>query len=291
MIEFLFRLAAHASLRSLHRFGDFIGWCLWVCNSSRRRVALRNIESCFPDWPREKQLKTARESLQHEMKTLTELPLLWLGPDAALDHLVVDVIGADAIDKASAHGKGVIILTLHFGSFEGPAIVFSRDHVITGVYKPQKGAIEGLAARGRSRYKGRLVPAVGGTVREKMLECLRRGEFAYTLPDQDPPTGRGVFVPFFGQVAHTPTLAVKLAQQSGAPVLFMLGERLPRAAGYRMHIREMDEEFFDPDVERATTAMNHAIEKCILLFPEQYWWGYRRFRRQPAGGKDFYAGC
>ena len=291
VIQLLFRLAARLRLRTLQRLGDLLGTLLWVLRTSRRRVALRNLERCFPDWSAERREAVAREALKHEMKTLTELPLIWLGPAPRVDALLTEIRGAELIERAMAQGRGLILLTLHQGSFEGPAIPFSKEHVITGVYKPQNGAFEALSVIGRTRYRGRLVPAVGGTVREKMLECLARGEMVYFLPDQDPPRGRGVYAPLFGHPAHTPTLVGRLIQQSGAPVLFFVGERLPRGRGFIMHVIEPPAEIRDPDPVISATAMNRGIEQCIALCPEQYWWGYRRFRRQPEGEPDFYAGC
>ena len=291
MIRLLFQLCSRLSLRSLQRIGDFLGWILWVGRTSRRRVAIRNVQRCFPQWPAERQRQVARDSLQHEMKTLTELPCLWLGPDAAVSNLIRETRGGELISQAMSQGRGMILLTLHQGSFEGPAIPFSRDHVITGVYKPQKGVFEDLSRQGRTRYKGRLVPAVGGTVREKMVECLRRGEMVYFLPDQAPARGRGVHAPFFGHPAYTPTLVHKLIQESGAPVLFMVGERLPEGAGYIMHVIPASPEIGSADMNESLAAMNRDIERCVLLCPEQYWWGYKRFRRQPEGAANFYAGC
>ena len=291
MIRLLFVLFSRCSLRTLQGIGAGLGWILWVGRTSRRRVAIRNVERCFPDWPRERQLAVARASLGHEMKTLTELPLLWLGPDVAQDDLIQETRGAELIEQAMAQGKGLVLLTLHQGSFEGPAIPFSRDHVITGVYKPQKGVFEDLSRQGRTRYQGRLVPAVGGTVREKMVECLGRQEMVYILPDQDPPRGRGVYAPFFGHPAHTATLTSKLIQETRAPALFFVGERLPKGRGYIMHVLEPDPAIYDDDLEVSVAAINRSVERCVALCPDQYWWGYKRFRRQPEGAVNFYADC
>lgn len=291
MIELLFRLLSRLELRTLQRIGDLLGDLLWFSRSARRRVALRNLERCYPQLPESERARIARASLRHKMKTLTELPLIWLGPDERVQRLLVEIRGRERIERAMAQGRGMILLTLHQGSFEGPAITFSRDHVITGVYKPQKGAFERLSVIGRTRYRGRLVPAIGGTVREKMVECLGRGEMVYFLPDQDPPRGRGVLVPLFGHLAHTPTLVARLIRETGAPVLFFVGERLPDGRGFIMHVVEPPAEIYSEDVETSAAAMNRGIEQCIALCPEQYWWGYRRFRRRPEGEPDFYAGC
>ena len=291
MTRLLFLVFSRCSLPTLQGIGNFLGWCLWTFRTSRRLVAIRHVERCFPDWPREEQLRVARESLKHEMKTLTELPLVWLGPNERVAALVQEVRGGELVEQALARGKGLILLTLHQGSFEGVGIPFSIDHVITGVYKPQKGAFESLSRQGRTRYKGRLVPAVGGTGRQKAVESLAREEIVYILPDQDPPRGRGEFVPFFGHPAHTATLTSKLIQESGAPALFFVGERLPHGRGFIMHVLAPDEGHDSPDLQTSLQAINRSIERCVQLCPDQYWWGYKRFRRQPEGAPDFYAGC
>ena len=69
-----------------------------------------------------------------------------------------------------------------------------------------------------------------------MIRALRRGEAVGLLPDQVPPEGLGVWAPFFGRPAYTMTLAARLLQQTGAVPLLMWAERLPRGAGWLMHV-------------------------------------------------------
>jgi hypothetical protein len=63
----------------------------------------------------------------------------------------------------------------------------------------------------------------------QMLRALRKGETVGLLPDQVPPDGQGVWVPFFGRTAYTMTLAARLAQQTGCAVVLTWCERLPGA--------------------------------------------------------------
>jgi KDO2-lipid IV(A) lauroyltransferase len=101
------------------------------------------------------------------------------------------------------------------------------------------------------------------------------------LPDQVPPEGLGVWAPFFGRPAYTMTLAARLQQQTGAQLLVLWGERLPRGAGYRIHVSD------GPALpaagasgeQVAATAVNAAMEALIRLCPEQYLWGYHRYKQ------------
>ena len=97
----------------------------------------------------------------------------------------------------------------------------------------------------------------------------------------------GVWAPFFGQPAYTMTLASRMALQTGAPMLLMLGERLPAAAGWRVHAFEMPEPLpvaagyaGDDQAHQVECAavINRAMEFLIRQCPEQYLWGYHRYK-------------
>lgn len=280
---------ARLPLPVLQRIGAFIAWLLWVMNSSRRRTAVTNVRRCFPELPPDEQLDLARRAIAHEINAFLETPLVWLGADARVLALVKEWHGLEIFEAAFRQGRGMLLLTLHQGSFEAGAIPLSARFRLGGVYKPQKGVVQELSIRGRSRYQGILVPAIGGSVSSKMLEIIDQGYGAYFMPDQDPPEGRGVFAPFFGIQAHTPTLVHRLLQaRPGLPVVHMWVERLPRAAGFHVHFRAASAGVHDPDPVAHATALNQDLEQFVRSRPEQYWWGYRRFRRRPPGEPAFY---
>ncbi len=289
-MSFLFHVLAWLPLAVLQGLGAFAGWLLWVTSSSRKRVALRNISRCMPELSQAEQHRIARASVGHEMKTYIETARVWLGPGGPVKNAVKEWRGIEVLERAFAQGKGVILLTLHQGAFEAVAIPMSANFPFYGLYKPQKGALNALSLKGRCRFGGRMVAAEAG-VRKAALPLLAEGLGVYYMPDHDPPAGRGVFVPFMGVPAHTPTLIARLVQESGSPVVFMFGERLPWARGYIAHYVEAPAGIHDPDVEKATAAMNLGLEQCVRDCPEQYWWGYKRFRRQPDGAPDFYRGA
>lgn len=287
-MRILFQLLALLPLPVLHGLGALAGWLLWLTPSSRRRVALINIRACFPQLPPNRQKLLARRGLVHEMKSIFELPFFWLGPKDKLLASVRETHGEDLVEQALAQGKGLILLTLHLGGFEAPGHVYASKRPITGIYKPQGGVIEELSVNGRRRTGAKLVQARGGTVRQVVESLLTGNETIYFMPDQDPPEGRGVFAPFFGVAAHSPVLVSKLVQRTGAPVLFMYAERLDWGRGYIAYYRAAPPGMHDPDLLKAVTAMNAGLEACVQACPEQYWWGYKRFRRRPPGEAAFY---
>jgi KDO2-lipid IV(A) lauroyltransferase len=82
------------------------------------------------------------------------------------------------------------------------------------------------------------------------------------------------------------TLAARLVQQTGAALLLVWGERLARGAGYEVRVSELDEALPGDPVQAAAT-INRAMERLILQCPQQYLWGYHRYKapRKNAAGE------
>ena len=289
-MRMFFHLLAALPLSALQAIGNFIAWLLWVTPNSRHRTAVTNVARCFPELSAAGQAQLARRAIAHEIMTFVETPMVWLGRDARVRALVKEYRGLEIFDAAMKPGKGMLLLTLHQGSFEAGAIPLSASYRLAGIYKPQKGALNDLSVQGRSRYEGILVPVVGGNVGAQLIGLMAKGYGVYIMPDQDPPEGRGVFAPFFGIAAHTPTLVHRIVKaRSELPIVLMWVERLPRAQGFVVHFSAPSPGIRDADAVRSATSLNADFEALVRSCPEQYWWGYKRFRRRPPGEPPFYA--
>jgi len=125
-----------------------------------------------------------------------------------------------------------------------------------------------------------------------MLRALKKGETVGLLPDQVPPEGMGVWTNFFGRPAYTMTMAAKLVAQTGCAVVLLRGERLgpvarqQKGCDYIVHATRMA-----PDVEQvlasgdgaqSAAAVNRLMEDLIMQAPEQYLWGYNRYKQPRA---------
>jgi len=112
-----------------------------------------------------------------------------------------------------------------------------------------------------------------------LLRALKAGNFVLMLPDQVP-QGFGKFAPFFGEPTYTMTLVTSLLQRTGAKAVCGFCKRLPDGE-YEVVFRAVDEAIYDPDEATALAGLNKSIEKCVLDCPEQYQWGYKRFKLLP----------
>ena len=74
------------------------------------------------------------------------------------------------------------------------------------------------------------------------------------------------------------TLSARLAQQTGATVLLVWGERLSWGRGYLVHAQPLGVEL-PADPVAAATVINQAMERLIVAQPHQYLWGYARYKQ------------
>jgi KDO2-lipid IV(A) lauroyltransferase len=179
-------------------------------------------------------------------------------------------------------GKGLIFLTPHLGSFEITAQDYAKRfgqslQPITVLFRPSRQAwLSALVSDARDRPGMHGAPTTLAGVKQ-MIKALRRGESVGLLPDQVPPIGMGVMAPFFGRDAYTMTLSVRLAQQTGATVLMVWGERLSWGRGFCVHVQPMPGDL-PGDVGAAAASINRAMESLVLQCPGQYLWGYARYK-------------
>jgi KDO2-lipid IV(A) lauroyltransferase len=277
----LLRWMARWPLRLLHALGAAMGWLAYALSPAYRRrlkahAALAGLDSA-----------QRREAVAEAGRMVAEVPWIWLRPPGRRVADWVRWDGDALFDAAHAQGRGVLILTPHLGCFEICAQAYAERygdrHPLTVLYRPaRKKALRELEETARARPGLHTAPAALSGVRQ-MLRALKRGESVGMLPDQVPPEGLGVWAPFYGQPAYTMTLAARLVQQSGALLLLMWGERLPRGRGYLLHVREAPALPAAAESEQAlqfacATTVNRAMERLIAEKPGQYLWGYHRYK-------------
>lgn len=283
----LLRLLVRLPLPLLHGIGALFGWLGWLLPNANRTIALRNLELCFPQLDARARRALARRTLIETGKMLLETPLLWLGSGRRTLGLVREVRGLEHIEQAMATGRGAIAVSPHLGNWELCGLYLAR-YGITSLYRPpRKQAMEALVRGARERLGATLVPTDARGVRA-LYQALSRGGMIGILPDQDPREEAGEFAPFFGVPAKTMTLLPRLAQRSGAAVIFTFAERLPWGRGFRLHFLPAPEGIASTDAAIAVAALNQGVERCVRLAPAQYQWIYKRFRTRPDGEAPLY---
>ncbi len=275
----LFRWLAHRPLWFLHALGAALGWLTYAASPSYRRRFDENARQAGVSRAQ------ARPAIAAAGRMVAEAPLLWLRPADVPIGPVLRWHGRELIEAALQSRRGLVLLTPHMGSFEVTAQAVAQEFAarhgpITVLYRPaRQPALREVMDQSRARPGVATAPATLAGVRQ-MMRALRRGESVGLLPDQVPPGGMGVWVPFFGKPAYTMTLAARLVQQTGATPLLIWGERLPRGAGFTVHVSALDEALpaSDPAQAESAAVINRAMERLIRQCPQQYLWGYNRYK-------------
>ena len=288
LIAWLLRACAALPLPLAHAVGTLIGWGLILIPNELRRISRINIPVCLPELYPAQQRRLLRASLIESGKTMSEAGALWLWPAPRVLALVKAASGEEHLRAALAAGKGAILATPHLGAWEMMGLYSSAHYLITSLYRPPRlTAMDELVRYGRERLGARLVPADAGGVRA-LYQSLGRDEVVGILPDQEPGPGNGVFVPLFGIQANTMALLSRLAIKTGAAVIFCYAERLNRGQGYHLHFLPAPSVINQEPLDRSVAVMNAMVERLVRQRPEQYQWGYKRFRTRPDGEGKIY---
>ena len=246
-----------------------------------RRLAVVHMGMALPELDPATRRRLVRETFRHAGQGFAELSLfgkILRRPD------YVRLEGAAALDAALALGRGAIAVTGHVGNWEllaawAAAIGYPITVVVRRVtdLRFHSLIVRFRAAAGVEvlvRDDPRFVAAVG--------DALRRNRVVAMLIDQDT-RGAGIFVPFFGRLAHTPPGAALLALRARVPVVTAFIARRPEG-GHLVRVAPVPVDLprGRRGVRELTARLTAAIEEQIRLSPAEWVWWHERWRKQPA---------
>lgn len=255
----------------------------------RRRVILDNLTRVYGAQVSQQQIQLlAQAHYGHLLKLLKELlQFRFLSTQQKKD--IVRVEGVPEMIQAFEAGKGVLILTGHFGNFEVSTVagiehfpqVKGRIHFLRRPIKPKW--LSDLLTR-RFNQAGFGVVGRRGSL-EEIVETLERGDAVVFPFDQYARRPEGIEVEFFGYAAGTYKSMALIALATGAPVLPAASWREPDGTHVLQFLPPLIpivDEDVGVEIKRNTRAFNQALELAIVRHPEQWWWVHRRWKNQPS---------
>jgi KDO2-lipid IV(A) lauroyltransferase len=259
--------------------GARLGDLAWAALPRRRAVALENLTRAFPERPAPELARVGRDSFRHLGMNFVESCVFYFRPPA---HLLsrVSIEGLSHFEAADALGRGMLLLTAHYGNWE----LLAASHALARfplsvVMRPlDSTAFEPILERFRLRSGVELITKRRALT--DIVDALRRRRMVGILLDQNASRREGVFVPFFGVPASTSKGMALIALRTGAPVLPVFIRRRPDGR----HVVHADAPVpvpSDGDVVAFTRAFNEAIEAAIRRAPEQWFWLHRRWKTRP----------
>ncbi|WP_045728579.1 lauroyl acyltransferase [Xanthomonas sp. GPE 39] len=265
----------------LRHLADGLAWLWRRMDARESRVVRRNLELAYPELLPSERIALHHDVLRSTARQAFETLVLWTRPPAQNLARLRQRHGQELYDAALACGRGVIVAAPHFGNWELLNQWLASRGDITIVYRVPESAIgDAFLQRVRHGEGVRQVRAEGPAVRQ-LFKVLKDGGAVGILPDQQPKAGDGVFAPFFGVPALTMTLVNRLAERTGATVLFAWCERVGNELEFALHVQPPPPAIADADPLRAATALNAGVERVARRDPAQYQWTYKRYTLRP----------
>ena len=271
----------------LAALGRGLGVMLWMLGRARRRIALRNLELCFPGKSESERREIALEHFKCLGRSLLERGLLWHASAERLKRLIHIEGPADFGDR---HAGALMWLVPHFVALDVAAVAarFSVARPGCTVYQAQSNKVfDEAVRRGRLRF-GKIRVFSRRETAKPLLRAIKEGDGFFNLPDMDFGRKDAEFVPFFGVPASTLLTPSRMARLLGMAVQPVVAEMLPGGQGYRVRFLEPWSNFPTDDPLADTEALNRWIETEIRRNPAQYLWVHRRFKTRPLGEKSLY---
>ncbi|MGF1446702.1 MAG: lysophospholipid acyltransferase family protein [Pikeienuella sp.] len=241
-----------------------------VVPSWRRRVA-DNLDLVRPDGDHAR-----RETLIRSTgAAFTRLMVEYAHLDRFLDRLEIAVEGLEHVTGPIKEGRGVVLVSAHFGNWEAIRAATRRVGVDCGIF------YRAFNNRYLDRHAQSLIAQVGQPVLQKGAKGLRgliahvsRGGAVLILVDQRS-TGAPL-IPFLDHPAQTTTSVAQIAQRTGAALVPAVAFR---NTGQRRFEVRFEPEITPCDPNAAMAEVNAAIGRWILSDPPQWFWFQRRWRR------------
>lgn len=257
--------------------GKGIGMFAYYFDIKHKSRAYANLKMAFAHSKSPNEIKQITKTLfknyGQNLMELLRMPLLT--PEKFSK--IVTVEGKDHVTQARKLGKGVIILPMHFGSWELASLSCAMlGYPYKMFAKPQKkySRLDDLLNSYRA-CGGSVVLSRGSGTRD-FIRGLKNNEVIGMVVDQG---GRdGVSVPFFNRQARMSIGAIRMGLKMGVPICF---SAIVRENGFH-HKMVIHEPFdlkntgdLDADIVSNLKMITKVMEQYICKYPAEYMWFYK----------------
>ncbi|HVT03697.1 MAG TPA: lysophospholipid acyltransferase family protein [Thermoanaerobaculia bacterium] len=278
LFSFLVWSSQRVSRRTRERSASGIGQIAHRLLSKRTSLARSNLAAVFPSLSEAEREGILQRSWNHFASAI----LSYLGTvHRPLEEIAAetDVEGWDHVEAALALGRGMILVSGHFGNWEAALSVLTRSKrpVIVVARKLDNKLLERDLERGRSRA-GFVVVDRKGAGRE-MVRGLTTNCVVIILIDQAPKPREGVRLRFLGRPAWTTPTPAKLALRYHSPIVFAFSypgnpERLEFTAPLNVDDLPADQQTVEVIMQR----LNDELEERVRRDPHLWLWQHDRWK-------------
>ena len=285
LIDWLVWIMSLIPFRMGQFFGRMLAKAFGIIPVSRTKVSLDGLRNAFGDQMAEAEIKILnRRVVMHFGQMLFEIPHILRLTNSNL-HRYVEFENVENLLSAIGKGKGVYILSGHFGNWElmAAAVALKFAPKTAVVARPIDFApADRVIGMLRSRFGTEIIPKKGAV--RRVMKAVRENKMVGILLDQNVDWYDGVFVSFLGRPACTNKGLALMALKTGSPVIPAFSVRQPDGR-YRI-IFEKEVELCKTgdktrDIEENTALFTGSIESYVNRYPDHWFWFHRRWKTIP----------
>lgn len=246
----------------------------------RKNVVIQNLGIAFPEKNSAEIKKLALRVYKSFAITLIEIMYL---PFIEKQQLIDSVECKNSkliVDKFN-EGKGVILLSAHFGNWEFIAMSVAAQIGLpfSVIVKPLRNTlVYEWMNKNRTRFGNEIVP-LGISIR-KTYQTLKEKKITAMVADQRGPR-EGVKVKFFNREVSVYSGPAALAVKTGAPIIYGIPVR-DKKYKYKAELVEISQKNLPEDEEEKIKELSQRhtsyLEKIIRENPEQWLWMHKRWK-------------
>lgn len=267
--------------RSLERWSGRVARLASRLLKKRTALARTNLARVFPD----RTAAEREEILDRCWEHFARMTLGYLAQNArGAPSLSFRYEGLEHFEKAASKGRGVIVVTAHFGDWEGAAAA-SIERGVDAIAIARRLDNPLLHERLQAKRSAHGVEMVDRRkAAKRMFLALRERKIVILLVDQAVKKNEGMLIPFLGRDAWTATSPAKLALKTGAPIVPLFCVRSKEGSivisiDPPIDVDELshDEREPRPILEK----INRAVEQRIVQHPHLWLWMHNRWKGVP----------
>lgn len=271
--------------RSLYPVASCFSSLGYAIAGKQRKIALESLTLAFANEKQKQDIdKIARDCFTFMAKAGLEVMFLMDKPQLLTK--LVQLESKHNLDKALERGKGVILVSAHFGNF--PLMLMRlalAGYKIGAIMRPMRDSrAEMFFMKKRAKMEIKTIYSQPRNACVKnTIEALRNNEIVFIPIDQNFGTG-GVYVDFFGRKAATATGPIIFAQRTEAAILpcFIVRQKddthkIIFEPALNLEKKESGRQALLVNIQKLTTI----IESYIRRYPAEWGWIHRRWKSQP----------
>jgi KDO2-lipid IV(A) lauroyltransferase len=247
----------------------------------RKKTAVSNLKLAFPDKNNSEITAIVKGAYRNVLIVIYEFFYMRKMKMEKLRKMV-RLENAESIDKALSKGKGVVMLSGHFGNWELMVYGCSRltGHIFNIIVKEQTNTKLDTRLNMIRESCGNKTIEMQTALRPTLKTLSENGIIAM-LGDQSAPKEGSVKVDFFVKDVPTFEGAARFSIKTGAPLIFgyILREK---DNTYTLNLKEVDmsryREYTEENVKALTQEHAKMLETVIREHPEHWLWFHKRFK-------------